>query len=96
MFLVTFPTEVVNIPATRDGDPDFETYLHRIGRNGCFGKKRAAISLIDDTRSVEGLDAIESHFAKDPESLVDAIESEIEIETIINDGRLQYNTQSTV
>ena len=74
-----------DIPVTRDGDPDFETYLHRIGRTGRFGKKGTAISLIDDTRSVEVLAAIESHFAlqgkemiqqaePDPESLADVIE----------------------
>jgi len=74
-----------DIPMTRDGDPDFETYLHRIGRTGRFGKKGTAINLIDDTRSVEVLAAIESHFATkgkemiqqaepDPESLADVIE----------------------
>ena len=66
-------------------DPDFETYLHRIGRTGRLGERGTAISLIDDTRSVEGLDAIESHFSvqgkemirqaePDPERLADVIE----------------------
>jgi len=74
-----------DIPVTRDGDPDFETYLHRIGRTGRFGKKGTAISLIDDTRSVEVLAAIEGHFANqgkemiqqaepNPETLADVIE----------------------
>ncbi|VEU42648.1 unnamed protein product [Pseudo-nitzschia multistriata] len=74
-----------DVPVTKDGDPDFETYLHRIGRTGRFGKKGSAINLIDDTRSVEVLAAIESHFAiqgkemiqqaePDPESLADVIE----------------------
>jgi len=74
-----------DIPIDRDGNPDFETYLHRIGRTGRFGKKGTAINLIDDTRSVEVLAAIESHFATqgkemiqqaepDPESLADVIE----------------------
>jgi len=74
-----------DIPITRDGDPDFETYLHRIGRTGRFGKKGTAISLIDDTRSVEVLAAIEGHFANqgqemiqqaepNPETLADVIE----------------------
>jgi ATP-dependent RNA helicase DDX19/DBP5 len=78
---------VVNydVPVDRDGAPDFETYLHRIGRTGRFGRKGTAISLIADQRSVEVLAAIESHFAKDgkemitqaeadPESLADVIE----------------------
>jgi ATP-dependent RNA helicase DDX19/DBP5 len=74
-----------DIPSDRDGNPDFETYLHRIGRTGRFGRKGTAISLIDDQKSVEVLAAIESHFAKpgkemiqkaeaDPESLADVIE----------------------
>lgn len=74
-----------DIPVTRDDKPDFETYLHRIGRTGRFGKKGTAINLIDDARSVEVLAAIESHFATqgkemiqqaeaDPESLADVIE----------------------
>ena len=41
---------VVNygIPVDRDGQPDFETYLHKVGNTGRFGRKRTAISLITD------------------------------------------------
>jgi ATP-dependent RNA helicase DDX19/DBP5 len=74
-----------DVPVDRQGEPDFETYLHRIGRTGRFGRKGTAISLIADERSVEVLAAIESHFAKpgtemihqadaDPEALADVIE----------------------
>ncbi len=74
-----------DIPVDKDGRPDYETYLHRIGRTGRFGKKGTAINLIDDTRSIEVLAAIESHFAKqgremiqqaepDPEKLAEVIE----------------------
>ena len=70
---------------TREESPDFETYLHRIGRTGRFGRKWTAINLIDDARSVETLAAIEKHFAKegtemihqadaDPEKLAEVIE----------------------
>lgn len=78
---------VVNydVPITKDGDPDFETYLHRIGRTGRFGRKGSAINLIGDQRSIEVLAAIEGHFATggkemismaeaDPESLAEMIE----------------------
>ena len=78
---------VVNydMPLDRDEKPDFETYLHRIGRTGRFGRKGTAINLISDARSLEVLEAIESHFAKggnrmivqaeaDPESLAEVIE----------------------
>ena len=78
---------VVNydVPIDRDEKPDFETYLHRIGRTGRFGRKGTAINLISDPRSQEVLEAIESHFAKgdqrmileakaDPEALAEMIE----------------------
>ena len=65
--------------------PDYETYLHRIGRTGRFGRKGTAINLVNDTPSLQVLAQIESHFAKggkemikqapaDPEALADEIE----------------------
>ena len=78
---------VVNydVPVDREGAPDFETYLHRIGRTGRFGRKGTAINLISDQRSIEVLAAIEAHFSSggkemihnapaDPEALSDLIE----------------------
>lgn len=43
---------------------DCETYLHRIGRTGRFGKPGIAINLIDSERSMENLKTIEAHFGK--------------------------------
>ena len=74
-----------DIPVTKNGEPDFETYLHRIGRTGRFGRKGTAINLISDQQSLETLAAIEAHFASDgkemiemttpdPEELADKIE----------------------
>ncbi|CAB9517542.1 dependent RNA helicase [Seminavis robusta] len=78
---------VVNydVPVDRDGNPDYETYLHRIGRTGRFGRKGTAISLIHDQRSLQVLASIEQHFTSqgkemieqaeaDPETLADKIE----------------------
>jgi len=78
---------VVNydVPVDRDGQPDFETYLHRIGRTGRFGRKGTAISLVSDQRSIQVLAAIEAHFSTggkemiqnapaDPEELAEMIE----------------------
>merc|ERR1739841_414524 len=78
---------VVNydVPVDKDGEPDYETYLHRIGRTGRFGRKGTAINLISDQRSIEVLAAIEAHFSSsgkemiamappDPEALADVIE----------------------
>lgn len=78
---------VVNydVPLDADSEPDFETYLHRIGRTGRFGRKGTAINLVDDQRSIEVLAAIEAHFSTggkemianapaDPEELAEMIE----------------------
>jgi ATP-dependent RNA helicase DDX19/DBP5 len=72
-------------PMDQNGRPDFETYLHRIGRTGRFGRKGTAINLVDDIQSLQVLLAIEKHFARDgkemiaqaeadPEKLADVIE----------------------
>ena len=72
-------------PVDKRGNPDFETYLHRIGRTGRFGRKGTAINLISDQKSIEILAAIEAHFsvggqemihnvAADPEALAEVIE----------------------
>ncbi|KAB5595727.1 ATP-dependent RNA helicase [Ceratobasidium theobromae] len=52
---------VVNydMPLTVDGKPDPETYLHRIGRTGRFGRKGIAINFVHDKRSWQEMNAIE-------------------------------------
>lgn len=57
-------------PTDRSGEPDFETYLHRIGRTGRFGRKGTAISLVDDQKSIEVLARIEQHFAKNGQEMI--------------------------
>ncbi|XP_066255131.1 DEAD-box helicase Dbp80 isoform X1 [Euwallacea similis] len=47
-----------------NGEADCETYLHRIGRTGRFGKKGLAINLIDSENSMRILKDIEGHFGK--------------------------------
>ncbi|CAI9616485.1 unnamed protein product [Staurois parvus] len=56
---------VVNfdLPVNTDGQVDFDTYLHRIGRTGRFGKKGIAISLIERCY-LNMLRQIEEHFGK--------------------------------
>jgi len=60
-------TLVVNfdIPLDVDGRPDCETYLHRIGRTGRFGKAGIAINLIDSQASMNNMKVIEGHFRKE-------------------------------
>ncbi|KAG1668007.1 DEAD-box helicase Dbp80 [Nymphon striatum] len=52
------PFDVINKKA------DFETYLHRIGRTGRFGKSGLAINMIGDRRSMDLLRSVEHHFGK--------------------------------
>jgi len=53
-------TLVINydIPLTRNNAPDPETYLHRIGRSGRFGRKGVAINFVFDDRSFKDLQSI--------------------------------------
>lgn len=60
-------TIVVNFDLPIDhvtGEADCETYLHRIGRTGRFGKKGIAINLVDSDNSMRILKSIEDHFGK--------------------------------
>ncbi|NWI65627.1 DDX25 helicase, partial [Todus mexicanus] len=56
-------TVVVNfsLPTDHRRDPDFETYLHRIGRTGRFGKKGVAFSMVE-SRDLRLIHLIEEHF----------------------------------
>ncbi|KAF1765669.1 hypothetical protein GCK72_005622 [Caenorhabditis remanei] len=67
-----------NNPMVVDGftQPDCETYLHRIGRTGRFGKTGIAINLIDSEDSMNMINVLESHFQMkiarmDPSNIVE-------------------------
>lgn len=53
-----------DMPVEPTGKPDFETYLHRIGRTGRFGKSGIAVNFIDGPRSMGIMKKIEEHFGK--------------------------------
>lgn len=60
-------TIVINydLPTDKDNvEPDYETYLHRIGRTGRFGKSGWALNFVDGRRSKTVLDKIMKHFSK--------------------------------
>lgn len=59
-------TIVVNfdLPMDAKGNADCETYLHRIGRTGRFGKSGIAINLVDSEKSMAICRTIENHFKK--------------------------------
>ncbi|WFD37961.1 RNA helicase [Malassezia japonica] len=54
-------TLVINydMPLTQTGQPDSETYLHRIGRTGRFGRKGVSINFVHDAKSKREMEAIE-------------------------------------
>ena len=61
---------------------DHETYLHRIGRTGRFGKEGLAINFVDSQRALEMIQILERHFGKRIKKL-DATDVD-EIEKIAN------------
>lgn len=61
-------TVVINfdLPTQHEsGKPDMETYLHRIGRTGRFGKKGIAINFVDSADSLKMVKAIQNYFNKE-------------------------------
>lgn len=46
------------------GGVDKETYLHRIGRTGRFGKDGLAINMISTTREKEMIEVLQKHFGQ--------------------------------
>ncbi|KAJ1924983.1 RNA helicase required for poly(A+) mRNA export [Tieghemiomyces parasiticus] len=53
-----------DIPVDGTGKPDPETYLHRIGRTGRFGRTGAAINFVHDHKSFQEMKAIQDHFGR--------------------------------
>ncbi|OIW01580.1 hypothetical protein TanjilG_21160 [Lupinus angustifolius] len=47
---------------TREREPDYEVYLHRVGRAGRFGRKGAVFNLICGERDERLMSKIENHF----------------------------------
>jgi len=71
---------VVNydLPTDQYGRPDPETYLHRIGRTGRFGRTGVSVNFVHDNKSMAVMNAIEEHFDRKmvqlPEDLDEAEE----------------------
>jgi len=57
-------TLVINydLPVDQRQNPEFETYVHRIGRSGRFGKEGLAINLVKPGRDLNHLKEIGEHF----------------------------------
>jgi len=59
-------TIVVNydLPIDHMAQPHYETYLHRIGRTGRFGKTGLAINFVDGRKTMALVEQISHHFGK--------------------------------
>ncbi|KAL1916021.1 uncharacterized protein VTP21DRAFT_6025 [Calcarisporiella thermophila] len=53
-----------DMPVDGNGRPDPETYLHRIGRTGRFGRTGVSINFVHDRKSWEEMHAIETYFQR--------------------------------
>ena len=77
-----------DLPVSQDRvTPDFETYLHRIGRTGRFGKTGVAINFVD-SNSFGVLDRIQKHFNRPIEKL-DAMDPEQIENKLVNNTEAQ-------
>ncbi|KAG9014895.1 RNA helicase required for poly(A+) mRNA export [Tulasnella sp. JGI-2019a] len=58
---------VVNydLPMTVDNKPDVETYLHRIGRTGRFGRRGVSINFVHDKRTWDEMQVIQNALKKE-------------------------------
>jgi len=60
-------TLVINfdMPLDHNMQPDAETYLHRIGRTGRFGRTGVSINFVHNDRSYREMKTIETHFGRE-------------------------------
>ncbi|KAF9437743.1 RNA helicase required for poly(A+) mRNA export [Entomortierella beljakovae] len=72
---------VVNYDMPTDGHdrPDPETYLHRIGRTGRFGRTGVSVNFIHDDKSMAVMRNIEAHFGRKMIQLPEDIDEAEEI-----------------
>ncbi|CDF35822.1 poly-A RNA export protein DBP5 [Chondrus crispus] len=63
-----------DLPTDRQGQSDPETYLHRIGRTGRFGRKGVAVNFVYDSRSKRVLKELEEYYSKPITRVEDAEE----------------------
>src|SRR5690606_30131375 len=51
-----------DLPTDQQGHPDFDTYIHRIGRCGRCSSQGISISFIEDAKTWHNLEQIHCHF----------------------------------
>ncbi|KAG5188448.1 ATP-dependent RNA helicase [Tribonema minus] len=69
----------------RSKDPDYESYLHRIGRTGRFGRKGVAINFVQDNDAYSVLEQIERHFSPSKQMIRRAPDDMEELTNLVGD-----------
>ncbi len=59
-----------DLPLNARSQTEFETYLHRIGRTGRFGRKGISINFVHDEKSLRDNQAIEKYFGREIKRIV--------------------------
>ena len=79
-----------------DREPDAETYLHRIGRTGRFGRVGVSISFVYDKKSFDALAFIANHYGIDLVQLSpdDWDATEKQVQRILKSSRAKPNYAS--
>ena len=74
-----------------DTEPDTETYLHRIGRTGRFGRVGVSVSFVYDKKSFDALNKIALHYGIDLVKLdtEDWDDAEERVKEVIKKNRAQ-------
>jgi ATP-dependent RNA helicase UAP56/SUB2 len=67
-----------DMPVHKGGASDPDTYLHRVGRTGRFGRKGSALNMIHDDKEMAVLKQIEKYFERT--GLVKEISPDIDVE----------------
>jgi superfamily II DNA/RNA helicase len=53
----------------RSEEPNYETYMHRVGRTGRFGDSGVALNIVDKPEDLERLEKIKNRFDLDLEEI---------------------------
>lgn len=80
-----------DLPVDKDGNPDNETYLHRIGRTGRFGKRGLAINMVDSKHSMNILNRIQEHFSMYPQACFSRCNGRLFLQNFDGLGRCLWN-----
>lgn len=80
-----------DMPTDQQGRPDVETYIHRIGRTGRFGRQGLSINFVYDRKSFETMEAIEKEL-KRPIVKVGTEDFDVMEKVSFLDGRLFLET----